>query len=196
MRCARCDRIISRETLARDGDGHLVFGWCAECLRREGCEPVEVEPASLTVHERVSIRRKARRFIRTIRRPRPIATSRRLAAMGVSGLMAAWALVLAFVGGLKLTSPGDGMGPTLLIGSGLMAIVSLTFWIALIGRIDRRRTLLKIVQVAASIAAFGTLAWGIVHHDPRKDPLIVGVAAGALALSWAARKYERRKVVV
>lgn len=108
-------------------------------------------------------------------------------------MMTAWALILAFVGGLRLIASGDGKATLLLAGSGAMAVVSLAVWIAVIGRTAGAGVILKVVQVAMAIAAFGTLAWGILHHEPKKDPWIVAVAAGALGVSWMARRMELKR---
>lgn len=152
-------------------------------------------PLTLTGRDPVKrrYRRLWRRSVRWLRRPRPVAAGRRLAALGVAGLMAAWALILAFVGGLKLARPGDGKGPMLLTGSGLMAAVSLAVWVVVIGRTDGSAVVLKVLQVASAVVAFGTLAWGILHHEPARDPVIVLVAASAFALSWMARAIEKKR---
>ncbi len=197
MRCARCDRIAIPQVLARAPDGRLVFGWCPACLASEHCEVVDTPAVPLTVSSREPISRRLRRLRRVIRlhlrRPRPASAGRRLAAMGVAGLMTAWALILAFIGGLKLARTGDGRGFMLLTGSGVMALLSLSVWIAVIGRAGGSSVILKVLQVASAIVAFGTLAWGILHHEPAKDPIIVLVAAIALGVSWIARRMELKR---
>jgi hypothetical protein len=197
MRCARCDQIVFAEVLARTPDGRLVFGWCPACRDAEECVLVETTAVPLSVTGREPIVRRGRRWIRRARRligrPRSPATSRRLAAMGVAGLMTAWALILAFVGGFKLIASGDGKAPMLLAGSGVMAVVSLVVWVTVIGRTAGSAVVLKVVQVAAAIVAFGTLAWGILHHEPKKAPVIVVISAAALAVSWLARRVELKR---
>ncbi len=187
------------ETLGRTPDGELVFGWCSLCLAMEGCEPVEGASVDLKLKRSPSMGRKARKvrreFVRWMRKPRSLEASRRLAAMGISGLMAAWALILAFVGGLKLGGPGRSWGAFLLMGAGLMALLSLAFWLGVIGRGGRLRIGLKILQVAAAVVGFGTIAWGIVRPNRAQNPIIVAVAAAALAVSWSARRYEKARFV-
>ena len=109
--------------------------------------------------------------------------------------MALWSLILAFVGGLRLIETNDGRASVLLAGSGLMAVVSLAFWVGIIGRVDRGRVLIKIGQVAGAIVGFGTLAWAIVQNDKRRNVFYVSIAALGLSLSWIAWRYERRKIV-
>ena len=195
MRCALCDRIAIPQVLARTPDGLLVFGWCPECLRREGCEPVEAEGAALAPAAPEPLGRRWRRLGRTLkrraRRPPLPSPSRRLAALGIAGLMAAWALILAFVGGWKLTASPGGNGILLLVGSGLTAILSLMVWIGVIGRGDGAGMVLKVVQVAAAIVAFGTLGWGVVRHEAAQAPTIVLIALAALGISWAAHRVDR-----
>jgi hypothetical protein len=119
--------------------------------------------------------------------------------IGVTGLLAAWALILAFVSGIKLpraagqNAPADPKAAFLLAGSGVLAVTSLALWLALIARDRRLRVGLKVIHVASAIIAFGTLAWAILNHDPRNDLWVVPVAAAATAVSWAARRYERRR---
>jgi hypothetical protein len=129
--------------------------------------------------------------------------SRRLAMSGMCGLALAWALILAFVGGWKIpgsvadgASPlGNGTTPLLVGGAGMMALMSLGFWFALIGPRLRRGVALRLVHVAATLTVLVTLGWGIFRHDPRRDPFLVAVVVLALALSWAARRAEARPTV-
>lgn len=187
------------QVLARAPDGRLVFGWCPACLDREGCEPVgaDAEALALSATAREPLGRRLRRLRRSLRRwrrpPRSPAAGRRLAAMGIAGLMAAWALILAFAAGLKLIGAGDGKGPMFLIGSGAMALVSLLVWVGVLGRSDGATVVLRVVQVASAIAALGTIAWGVSRNDGAKAPWFVAIAAGALALSWTARTIQARR---
>lgn len=191
MRCTRCDRIAVPQMLARAPDGRLVFGWCAACLEDQGCEPVGTEAAVLVLSAREPLPRRLRRLGRASRprRSRPLApsASRRLAAVGLAGLMAAWALILAFLGGLRLLGAGDARGRMLLFGGGLMALTSLIVWVGVLGRLTGAGVILKVVQVAATIVGFGTLAWGIFRNEPRNAPWIVGIALGAIGIAWTAR---------
>jgi hypothetical protein len=201
MRCDRCDRIITREHLARTRDGVLVFGWCAGCLAEEGCELIDGPAAPLSLSTRPSARSRFRHVIRRVRRLRRLrnAGGRRLAWVGITGLLAAWALILAFVSGVKLPhaarhgAPADVKSAFLLAGSGVLALMSLGLWIALIARDRRLRVGLKVIQVAATIVAFGTLVWAIFRHVPAQDPVIIGIVFAAIAISWAARRFERQR---
>jgi len=111
--------------------------------------------------------------------------------MGVAGLMAVWALILAFVGGVKLIGPNDGKGPWLVFASGLMAVASLGAWVAVIGRSGGVAVVLRIVQVAATVAAFGTLTWGLVRPSRSRTASVVAVAAVSLVVAWSASRLAK-----
>jgi hypothetical protein len=113
--------------------------------------------------------------------------------------MAAWAAALIVVGILRLrefpTSPspfGNGSAPLLLLGGGLMALVSLAVYGSLLDRARLFRIGLIGVQVAGPIIGFGILLGAAIHHDPRRDLEAVPVAALAFAVAWLARWYEQR----
>ena len=169
MRCARCDRIALPEVLGRAPDGSLVFGWCRGCLDESGCVAVEVAPARLASPEREPVARRVRRRLRAIRRavrrPRSIDASRRLAALGLAGLMAAWALILAFLGGFRLIAQHDPKGPFFLFGAGMMAIVSLVIWASILGRSTGPAVAVKVARVAAIVAAAAALLWWVTRND-------------------------------
>lgn len=193
MRCARCDSVAVPPCLGRLPDGRLVFGWCRACMTDAGCEFLDPP-------------RRPRRTLPRLRWPRPATAAagddgRRLALFGVLGLMAAWGLILAFIGGMKLpagrrfdaaASPfGNGSGALLVGGAGAMAVVSLMVWLALLGRGRRGRLLLRMTQVGSAVAAFAALFWGVLRHQPKQDPWIVGVAALAMLVSWGAGRRLR-----
>ena len=187
MRCTRCDGIAVPQAVGRTRDGVLVFGWCLACLGEEGCL-IEEPPG----------RRRRWRW----QWPARGAGSRRLAVLGVAGLLAAWALVLTFLGVLKVPGPvqdpprpiDGGSGWFFLGGGGLMALVSLAAWAAVLDRATRLRFALKVVQVASATVAVSALGWALLRQAATRVPLAVPVAAVALGLSWAARRYERRRV--
>lgn len=178
--------------LGRLADGRLVFGWCLDCLEEEGCLP----KAARAPRSRTHLPSVTRRILRTAR----FRDSRQLAMMGIAGLALAWGIVLAFVGGFKLPGSitgsanplGNGTRPFLVAGGGLMAIVSLALWVALLEKSQRRRVALKFVQVASALTVFASLAWGIIRHQPGRDPLLILVVALAFAVSWAAHRLERK----
>ncbi len=200
MRCARCDEVALPQVLARTRDGRLVFGWCSRCLESEGCELVEVEPALLTPPRPLPLVRRVRRsrllVRRWLRRPRSQASSRRLGTLGVAGLMAAWALILAFVGGMKVIGSGDARGLMLLAGSGLVALISLGIWIGLVPRDDRLAVILKLTKVLATVVAVGILVWGGVRKEQGGWTSLVGVASLALAIASLVTIVERHRTVV
>src|SRR5258708_5776962 len=107
MRCTRCDRLVLRQVLGRAQGGDLVFGWCESCLAREGCQIVSSDPIALKVRTRRPWRARWRRLRRNFRQASRaiVRGDRRLAALGIAGLFAAWALILTFIGGLKLPGP-------------------------------------------------------------------------------------------
>lgn len=196
MRCTRCDGLALPQLLGRTPEGRLVFGWCRACLEEEDCAILDEPAAPLKPSGREPWRRRARRLARSarraIRRERSRDSGRRLAIAGVAGLMTAWALILLFIGGWKLIARDDAKGPWLLFGSGLMAAMSLAFWVAMIGRSGGLRLVLKVIQVASAVAAFGTLAWAILKGDRRLATPSIAVVATALLVSWAARRLETR----
>lgn len=197
MRCTRCDRIALPQVLARAPDGRLVFGWCPACLASESCVVIDEEPAPLQIHPREPAGRRVRRIVRRTRRamrqPRSQEATRRLAGVGIAGLMAAWALILAFVGGWKWIGAGDGRGLMLLTGSGTMALVSLLVWVAVIGSIDAPSVVLKVVQVAATVIAAGLLAVAISRGGANPASLPCMIACGLLVLAWIARAVDHRR---
>jgi hypothetical protein len=196
MRCTRCDRIVFEEILARDAEGRLVFGWCEACVKSTGCELVKTGAVELSLKQSEPIGRRVRRYQReakrAVQRSRTEEASRRLAAMGIAGLMMVWAMILAFVGGIKLIGATDTKGPWLLVAAGAMAVVSLIVWVAMIGRAGGFRVILKIVQVAGAIAGFGTLILGILENRREKAGLVVLISTASFSASWIARAIERR----
>lgn len=197
MRCARCDRIDFPQVLARAPDGRLVFGWCPECLDEEGCEILDAspDPLVLTIREPLTrrLRRAARHARRSLSRDRSAKANQRLAAIGTAGLMAIWALILAFIGGWKLIGVNDGKGPWLLLGSGLMAVVSLSVWIAMIGRIGGLAFVFRVIQVAALIAAMVSLAWGLLRPGRLRAASAVTIAAVAAIVAWGAARMSVKR---
>lgn len=197
MRCTRCDRIAMPQVLAHTPEGNLVFGWCPECLASENCAVVQDEPATLSVTQTKSIAREFRKFVRarkrSLRRPRTIVATRRLAALGIASLMASWAIILAFVGGWKLFGAGDGSGLMLLTGSGMMALVSLLVWVGVIGKMDGTSVLLKVVQVATAVIAIGTIVMSAYRGLDKEAAVLVAIAVALMGISWLAGTIERKR---
>jgi hypothetical protein len=190
VRCTRCDRIAVPQAVGLTRDGLVVFGWCLTCLAEQGCTLVEI-PGDGPFAPRGSRRRRARRR----RRRSPRAVSRRLALVLVAVVMAVWAALLMVVGAVLRTSalpPRRLAAPPLLAGGGVMAATSLALWLASLDRPRRALVVLKMVQVAAAVVAFGVLIVAIARHDPRSNPLVVGIATVAFAVAWAARRGEQK----
>lgn len=197
MRCARCDRIVIHQVLGRQSDGGLVFGWCEECLVETGCERIDPPTSHYLSHmipvSRVRIRRHGG--------SRGVWKSLALAWLGGAGLLAAWGLILAYVGGWKLSSPIPRMGQAgnplgsssaaMLIGSAVLALLSLIGWSLVLGKGGNRRFLFRSIQLGSALTAFATLAWGILRHDPHRDPVIVAVVALCLTVSFTVRQFEK-----
>jgi hypothetical protein len=74
----------------------------------------------------------------------------------------------------------------------MLALLSLIGWTLVLGRGRNRHFLLRSVQVGSTLTAFATLCWGIVRHEPRRDPAIVAIVAASLAVSLAVRHLDRR----
>jgi hypothetical protein len=119
----------------------------------------------------------------------------------IIGGMVAWALVLAIWNGIQLTRPiatrnsgsGDFKSAFLLAGSGVLAVMSLALWIALIARDRRLRVGLKVVKVAAITIAVGTPVWAILDRDPHRAPWVAPIVLGAIGVSWTAHRAEQKR---
>ena len=187
MRCTRCDRVAVPQAVGRSRDGVLVFGWCLACLTEGDCTLVESDWSPFGV-----ARRKHRR--REPRPPRPGADRRRLVYLIVGG-MAAWTLTLMVLGLVSLGAPTQGrvgplsrgFGQGLIVAGLLMGGTGLAIWAVTLDR----RLAPRSIQAAAALVAFTILAYGVLRHSRRRDPWIVGMAAVALAFSWAARRAGR-----
>jgi hypothetical protein len=199
VRCTRCDKIAVPQAVGRTPGGVLVFGWCLDCLHDANCR-IEDEPAPKVLLDRPSPPSGGPKPIGRLGRPWRLG-SRRLLGLGVAGLLALWALILVFLGLLKLPGArpvrprplGTGPGWVLTAGGAAMALASLGVWIGVLHRAVRLRFLLKVVQVAAATVAFTTLGWGVVNYVPGRIPAIVAIVATALGVSWAAYWLERRR---
>jgi hypothetical protein len=197
MRCTRCDQIAFHEILGRTPSGRLVFGWCEACLREERCELVDAPGVPLHVRPTRSVRSRWRRVIRSVRKLRG-AGRRALGLMLIAALMALWGGVLTAVGGIRLwgtgsvSKPGDSTAPPLLVGGALLAFCSLGIWGAAVTRTRRVQLGLRVTQVAAIVAACFILLWALVHEQAGRNPLILGLAVLALAISFGASRMARR----
>jgi len=198
MRCARCDQIIFLQALGRLPDGRLVFGWCEECLGEMRCARVDPSTFGILSPRALGVKVRKRRLDRVQSVWRGLA----LAWLGAAGLLGAWGVILAYVGGWKLSSPlPSGNRPidpfgsssaVSLIGSAILAALSLVGWMLVLGRGHNRRFLLRCLEVCATLTAFATLAWGIIQHVPRRDPLVVAIVAVCVVLAVVSRQVEKR----
>jgi hypothetical protein len=198
MRCARCDQIIVRQVLGRLPDGRLVFGWCEACLEATASERVDPPTSGCLSPRALGIKVRERRLDRAQSLWRGLA----LAWLGGAGLLGAWGVILAYVGGWKLASPLPGAGhpsdlfgsgsAVALIGSAILAALSLVGWMLVFRGDGKRRFLLRSLEVGAVLTAFATLAWGIVRQESRRDPWIVAVVALCAAVALVSRRLERR----
>src|SRR5262249_5531810 len=122
--------------------------------------------------------------------------ARRLTYLGLTGLLLIWAVVLSVAGGVGLparTRHGlpNGSGLVLLAGGGITALIGLG---GLFGLVEpRRRTPIaaRVVQVAASVVAFGSLIWGVIDHHPARDPVVLAITVLALGVAWGATRFTR-----
>jgi hypothetical protein len=198
MRCARCDQIIVRQVLGRLPDGRLVFGWCEACLEATACEWIDPSTSGFLSPRALGIKVHGRRLDRGQSLWRGFA----LAWLGGAGLLAAWGVILAYIGGWKLSSPLPGSGhpsdpfgsssAVSLIGSAILTALSLVGWTLVHGRGAKRRFLLRSLEVGAVLTAFATLGWGIIRHESRRDPWIVAVVAICAAVAIVSRRLEQR----
>jgi len=197
MRCTRCGRLAIPQAVGRARDGSVVFGWCLACLAEEDCTLVEETDISFG-----KVPRKGRR----LRRPRSRRTGvvrpgagRRKVVYYVVGGMVAWTLTLMVLGLVSLSAPVDGaagldnrgVGQLLIVGGLVMGVTGLAVWAATLDRSYARRLGPRAVQSSSAILAALTLVWGIVRHDARRDPWVVGTVAVALGVSWCARRAGR-----
>ncbi len=198
MRCTRCGGLAIPQAVGRSRDGAVVFGWCLACLAEEDCTLVEETDISFG-----KLPRKARRR-RPQARPRREAVSRpesarRKVVYYVVGGMVAWTLTLMVLGLLSLSAPvvgaagigNRGVGQLLIVGGLLMGVTGLAVWAATLDRRYARRLGPRAVGTSSAILAALTLAWGIVRHNPSRDPWIVATVAVALGVSWWARRAGR-----
>jgi cytochrome bd-type quinol oxidase subunit 1 len=167
-----------------------------ECMVEEGCQIKE--PAARRIWRRLG---RAVLRLTPARTPRTETESRRLAVLGIAGLLGAWALTLTFLGILRVPGPiqnpprpiDGGSGWFFLGGGGMMALLSLAVWVAVLDRDARRRHALKIVQVASATVAVAALGWGLVRRVPGRAPWLAAIIGASLGVSWAAVRLERRR---
>lgn len=207
MRCTRCDGWVIPQAVGLLPDGTVVFGWCRGCLDEEDCALVEVPGKGLEAFARPE-----RKRLRTPRKASPQARvttqhpprkaqmkERGLPVAGIAGMMALWGVILMALGVVRLPGPyrpnplPNGEGRFLLVAGGMMAIASLCVWAATLERAWLRKVALESLRITSTIVAATTLVWGVVHHAPRENPVIVGVAALAITVAWLTHWYEHKR---
>lgn len=99
MRCARCDRIAVPQALGRTLGGHLVFGWCLDCLEEEGCIEISVARPKLL-----------RRVRPHLGPPQGPEAARRMAQAMMAGMLALWGLTFLVLGVIRLALPATPAG--------------------------------------------------------------------------------------
>ncbi|MFO0951406.1 MAG: hypothetical protein U0835_09700 [Isosphaeraceae bacterium] len=213
MRCARCDRLAIPQAVAQSPKGLVVYGWCLRCLEETGCQQIAVATRVKRPGTRVDFEAKSSRtlsrVVRTPRKPSPRSSlnpdDRRRLVGTIALLLSLWGLALLVVGVVFGTlhsetapSPLGNGTPALLIGGGAStAVVGLTLWLMTTG-IDaaRSRPTLKAIQVVTFLLAMVAILMRVAAQSPRRDPLLLGVASLALALSVSARWLETRLILV
>ena len=209
MRCARCDRLAVPQAVGYTAGGHVVFGWCLACLEETGCRDVEVARPSSRPSTRLVLTAPRRR--RALDRPAPAdpgprrfdpLDDRRRVVAAVALVLSLWG-VAVFLVGLSLAAresadparpAGSGTPAFLIGGGGTTAAVGFTLWALIYGRrLVRSRHRFAVLKAVGFAVGIGTLALGIVFRSPRYDPLIVGVSALGLTVSFAARMAELRR---
>lgn len=196
MRCTRCDRPAVPQAVGLSPSGQVVFGWCLDCLREEGCTRIHVA-RTRGPHHRPA---RPRALVLPPSAAQTVLDGRKRLLAAVAGLMGLWALVLLAVG-LRLAwirpaapaSPlGNGTAAFLILGGAGMAAACLSFPALVYGpALVRSPAVLRGTHLAACTLAAATLIAGIVRHSPKRDPFVVAVALLWLGLSRLAIRQRR-----
>jgi hypothetical protein len=116
-------------------------------------------------------------------------------------VLVVWGLVLEVLGAATWLGFGpaeNGFGPTrssrlqIFSSAGIVLAVA-GAWMGLtsVPRALRRRMIARAIEAVSIGGAVGVLILGILFHDTKRDPWIVGIVALACVASWAARQWSR-----
>ncbi len=222
MRCTRCDKLAIPQVLGRDPLGRLIFGWCLECLKAEGCTEIEL----------VKSIRQSRSFGAWMSRPlkervaKPSATAgsgsaainegpvrpgtpgldlllvRQRYVLVVAALLGLWGLAflagaLAWVLWPKPVEVGEGLPRTpffLGLAGGSLLALSGFLLVAGLEATGRGEPIRKATRLVTPVLIAGILLYGIVYHSPRRDPWLVALAFVVLLLGGLAGREKRIRV--
>lgn len=199
MRCSRCDQIIIRQAIGKTIKGVLVFGWCFDCMRDEGCLEVEVaERSKLSRHRKDSQRKLVLTDV-----PIPVDPKIKM-VRGVAAGIATWAGILLSAGVIRLFSrqadiavsglANGAAGFFIAAGLGLAifaAIVHSTTWTAHAKRIFTR-LLVTVLSGLGSVALCFVALWGMGKSSwLMKAPLLVTGIGLAFIAGWHASSEQR-----
>jgi hypothetical protein len=208
MRCTRCHGLVIPQSVGLLPDGTVVFGWCRGCLDEEDCKLVEVPGKGFDALARP---RRMRAQVRKLAQPpkvritpsqvarAPRMKDRSLPVAGIAGLLALWGIILMALGVVRLPAPfranplPNGESRFLLASGGMLAVVSLCVWAATLERAWLRKVALEAVRITSTIIAAATLLWGVVNHAPRENPVVVSIAALAIAVAWVTHWFEHKR---
>jgi hypothetical protein len=127
-----------------------------------------------------------------------VARGRRIALRIVAAVLAMWGLLLGAIGLARfpgwVSANGWARSMSLLWGwsAGVMALLSIVILTISLEPKTARKFALKLVQLGGACVGIGVLVWGIVRHDPRRDPIVVSLAFVAFGVSWLAHAVEWR----
>ncbi len=178
MRCAQCGHSTKRLRIGRGPDGRLLFDWCADCLA-----DIQSEALGLAAIGPTRTRR--------VRRNPATETEARALGLRIMGIvLVVWGLVLEVIGAgswLGFGPPHPGRLPIFAVAGCMLAVAGAWVGLTSLDRVSRRRSISRAIEAVAVGLGLGVLVLGIVFHEPKRDPWIVGVVTVACFATWAAR---------
>jgi hypothetical protein len=183
--------------VAQTRGGLVVFGWCLDCLKAEGCIHIEVAPKA---------RRRSSTGPQTSRGTiRPSASEESLGRMRIqrmiAALLGAWSLVLVTAGAWSAWRPGAdpasplGNGTTVLflaggLGSGLVGLI-----VAVMALEPPRRVsaALRALELVSFVLAVVVLVASILAFDPRNNIGMLAIVVLLLGISVSATRLRRSR---
>jgi hypothetical protein len=183
--------------VARTRGGLIVFGWCLDCLKAEGCTHIEIAPKA---HRRRSTGPQAPRS--TIR---PSASEELLGRMRIQRIIAAllgvWSLVLLSAGAWSAWRPGAGSASPLgngttvlfLVGGLVSGLIGLVFAITAFDPPRRVGAALRALELVSFMLAVLALVASILAFDPRNNIGLLAVVVLLLGISVSATRLRRSR---